>query len=69
MEELLSTDISVKSAKARLQERMSKVKGDSGERGNETKCRRLQDLEDETMRGEDPGRVSELFERYTARST
>ena len=69
MEELLDKDIRVKNAKVRLQERANKVKGESSEGGNETKRRRLQEIEDQAMQEEDPVKLNELFENYRAEYT
>ena len=64
MEELLDKDIRVKNAKVRLQERANKVKEDTSEGGNDAKRRRLQEIEDQAMREEDPAKLSNLFEEY-----
>ena len=64
MEGLLEQDIRVKNAKVRLQERASKVKDNVDEGRHDDKRRRLQEIEDEAMREEDPGKLNELFEKY-----
>ncbi len=64
MEELLDKDIRVKNAKVRLQERANKIKEDSSEGGNDAKRRRLQEIEEQAMREEDPTKLSDLFEKY-----
>ena len=64
MEKILETDIRVKNAKIRLQERGLKVKADDVTTDDTTKRRRLDDLEDQAMREDDPVKLSEIFERY-----
>ena len=74
IEKELSTDIRIKNAKVRLQERV-KRKTEEEEEGEKTtekgdkvevdvKKRRLDELEDQAMREENPEKLSELFEEY-----
>ena len=74
IEKELGTDIRIKNAKVRLQERV-KRKTEEEEEGEKTteegdkveadvKKRRLDELEDQAMREENPEKLSELFEEY-----
>jgi hypothetical protein len=60
-EKLLGTDISVKNAKARLQERGAKVKANDPTDDDKTKKRRLDHFEDKAMKEGDPVKLNELF--------
>ena len=68
----MDTDIRIKNAKVRLQERAKRkaeeeeektVKKSDREEGD-LKKRRLDEIEDTAMREEDPVKLSELFEEY-----
>lgn len=59
MQDLMVDDVRIKNAKVRLEEqRRKRMDGEGTKRG------RLQDLEDETMREENPQRLEELFKLY-----
>jgi hypothetical protein len=66
LESILEKDIRIKNAKARLQERGTKLKADKGDAANKdaAKRRRLDDLEDQAMKEEDPEKLSKIFEEY-----
>ena len=73
IEKELSTDIRIKNAKVRLQERVKrKTEEGEGEKTAEKedkaetdmKKRRLDEIEDQAMREENPEKLSELFEEY-----
>ena len=68
MEGILHKDIRIKNAKARMQERGTKVleniAEDQGEGEGKQKRRRLGDLEDQAMAEEDPDKLNEIFEQY-----
>ena len=66
LETLLDKDIRVKNAKARLQERGTKLKANdpTTTSDNDVKRRRLDDLEDQAMREEDPEELNKIFEQY-----
>ena len=69
MEEILKSDVRIKNAKARMQERTMKVKADSDEKGVMAKRRKLEEIEDQTMREEDPEKLADLFEKYRVEYT
>ena len=58
METALSSDIRVKNAKARMEERSAKVKGSSNEVPDTAKRRKLEDIEDQVMKEEDPTKLA-----------
>jgi hypothetical protein len=64
MEKLLETDIRVKNAKIRLQERGTKIKANDTTTDDTTKRRRLDELEDQAMQEDDPVKLNEIFETY-----
>ena len=66
METALSSDIRVKNAKARMQERSAKMKRSPDEVPDTAKRRKLEDIEDQVMKEEDPTKIAELFDRYRA---
>ena len=66
METALSSDIWVKNAKARMKERSAKIKGCPNEVPDTAKRRKLEDIEDQVMKEEDPTKIAELFDRYRA---
>jgi len=47
-----------------MQEQTNKVRGDATEEGESGKRRRLEDIESEAMKEEDPEKLAALFERY-----
>ena len=59
MQDLMVDDVRIKNAKVRLEEQRRKQTDGEG-----TKRGRLQDLEDETMREENPQWLEELFKLY-----
>ena len=63
METALSSDIRVKNAKARMQERSAKMKSSLNEVPDTAKRRKLEDIEDQVMKEEDPTKIAELFDR------
>ena len=64
MEEALRSDVRVRNAKTRMQEQTNKVKGDATEEAKRRKRRRLEDIESEAMKEEDPEKSAALFEKY-----
>jgi hypothetical protein len=66
LEGILDKDIRIKNAKARLQERGTKLKAEGGGTTSDesTKRRRLDDLEDQAMKEEDPEKLNKIFEEY-----
>jgi hypothetical protein len=62
----LASDIRVKNAKVRMQERTTKMKADPKEQGDTGKRRKLEDIEDQAMKEEDPDKLAKLFEQYRA---
>ena len=67
VEGILSADIRVKNAKARIQERGTKVKtgnlaDNNGDQDN-GKRRRLDELKDQAMMEEDPAKLNDIFEK------
>ena len=65
METVLSSDIRVKNAKARMEERSARRKNSPNEVPDTAKRRKLEDIEDQVMKEENPTKV-ELFDRYRA---
>ena len=64
IEGALASDIRVKNAKVRMQERAAKVKADPKEQGDGAKRRKLEDIEDQAMKEEDLDKLAKLFEQY-----
>jgi hypothetical protein len=64
MEANLEKDVRIKNAKVRLQERAAKVKADENDDNDRTKRQKLDDIEDQAMKEDDPVRLAELFEQY-----
>ena len=62
----MATDIRVKNAKVRVKERTAKMQGDLNEVQDTAKRRKLESIEDQAMKEEDPIKLSELFEQYRA---
>ena len=66
METALSSDIRVKNAKARMEERSAKRQNSPNEVPDTAKRRKLEDIEDQVMKEENPTKIAELFDRYRA---
>ena len=66
METALSSDIRVKNAKARMEERSARRKKSPNEVPDTAKRRKLEDIEDQVMEEENPTQIAELFDRYRA---
>ena len=66
METALSSDIRVKNAKARMEERSARRKNSPNEVPDTAKRRKLEDIEDQVMKEENPTQIAELFDRYRA---
>ena len=72
VEGLLDSDIRIKNAKVRLQERVKRKAEEDEEKTKEKKPdvegdlkkRKLDEIEDQAMREEDPTKLTELFEEY-----
>jgi hypothetical protein len=67
MEKILATDIRVKNARLRLQERGTKLKAmntTDDDNTDTTKRRRLDELEQQAMTEDDPDKLNDIFERY-----
>jgi hypothetical protein len=66
LETILDKDIRIKNAKARLQERGTKLKANDPTAtttfNDNAKRRRLDDLEDQAMKEEDPEKLNKIFE-------
>ena len=65
METTLSSDIRVKNAKAWM-ERSARRKNSPNEVPDTAKRRKLEDIEDQVMKEENPTKIAELFDRYRA---
>ena len=57
---------SVKNAKARMEERSARRKNSPNEVPDTAKRRKLEDIEDQVMKEENPTKIAELFDRYRA---
>ena len=66
MEQVLESDIRIKNAKIRMQERGRKIKKDEADGENLSKKQKLEDIEEAAMMEEDPTKLNELFEKYRA---
>jgi len=66
MEKILASDIRVKNARARLQERGAKLKATTrnDDDNDRTKRRRLDELEEQAMVEDDPNKLNDIFEKY-----
>ena len=64
MEKLLEDDLRVKNAKIRLSEKSRKLKEDTVPEEVTSKRQRLDDIEEQAMKEQDPERLAALFEQY-----
>ena len=66
IETALASDIRVRNAKVRMQERSTEIKGDLSEIPDTAKRRKLEDIEEQAMKEDDPIKLAELYELYRA---
>ena len=64
MEKALGSDIRIKNAKARTQEKATKMRKEKGEDKDDVKRRKLEEIENQAMQEEDPDKLADLFEKY-----